>query len=62
MMELKFNTDNNHGKKIYSREFLLSHCDQIRRGEIGVQLGTTTCINVHQNHLCRRGKRGGVRL
>ena len=27
-----------------------------------MQLGTTICINVHQNHLCRRGKRGGVRL
>ena len=27
-----------------------------------MQLGTTTCINVHQNHLCSRGKRGGVRL
>ena len=27
-----------------------------------MQLGTTTCINVHQNDLCRRGKRGGVRL
>ena len=27
-----------------------------------MQLGTTTCIYVHQNHLCRKGKRGGVRL
>ena len=27
-----------------------------------MQLGTMTCINVHQNHLCRRRKRGGVRL
>ena len=27
-----------------------------------MQLGVTTCINVHQNHLHRRGKRGGVRL
>ena len=27
-----------------------------------MQLGITTCINVHRNHLCRRGKRGGIRL
>ena len=27
-----------------------------------MQLGATTCINVHQNCLCRGGKRGGVRL
>ena len=27
-----------------------------------MQLETTTCIDVHQNHLCSRGKRGGVRL
>ena len=61
-MELKLNVGNNHGNRTSSREFLLSQCDQIRRGEIWVQLGTTTCINVHQNHLCRRGKRCGVRL
>ena len=27
-----------------------------------MQLGTTKCINVHQNHLCGRGKRGEVKL
>ena len=27
-----------------------------------MQLGTTTCINVHQNHLHWRGKTGGIRL
>ena len=54
--------EKNHGHRIYSREFLLSRCDRIRRGEIQVQLGITTCINVHRNHLCRRGKKGGIRL
>ena len=34
IMELKLNIDNNHGNRIFSREFLLSQCDQIRRGEI----------------------------
>ena len=34
IMELKFNTDNNHSNRIYNREFLLSQGDQIRRGEI----------------------------
>ena len=62
IMDLTLNIDNNHGNRIYSREFLLSQCEQIRRGEIQVQLGTTTCINAHRNHLCRRGKRGGIRL
>ena len=33
-MELKFNIDHKHGNRIYSRDFLLSQCDQIRRGEI----------------------------
>ena len=61
-MDLKLNIDNNHGNRINSREFPLSQCEQIRQGEIRVQLGTTTCINVHRNHLCRRGKRGGIRL
>ena len=46
-MELKLNIDNNHGNRIYSRGFLLSRCDQIRKGEIQVQLGTTICINLH---------------
>ena len=27
-----------------------------------MQHGATTCINIHQYHLCRRGKRGWVRL
>ena len=47
IMELKLNIGNNIGNRIYSREFLLSQCDQIRRGDIQVRLGTTTCINVH---------------
>ena len=38
-MELKLNIGNNNGNRIYSREFLLSQCDQIRRGEIRVQPG-----------------------
>ena len=59
---MNLNIENNHGHRIYSREFLLSRCDQIRRGEIQVQLGITACINVHKNQLCRRGKRGGIRL
>ena len=52
----------NAGTRTYGRDFLLSQCDQIRTGEIQVQLWATTCINVHQSHLCRRGKRVGVGL
>ena len=33
-MELKFNIDHKHGNRIYSRDLLLSRCDQIRSGEI----------------------------
>ena len=51
-----------HGNRTYSRDFLLSRCDQIRTGKIRVKRGATTYINIHQNHLCRRGKTGGVRL
>ena len=47
IMELQLNIDTNHGNRIYSIEFLLSQCEQIWRGEIQVQLETTTCINVH---------------
>ena len=50
-----------HGNRTYSRDFLLSQCHQVRTAKIQVKLGATTCINVQQNHLCRRGKRGGFR-